>query len=39
MTIQLDRIRSMPAFSPYFPMPPARYRNTRSQIVRDFLRD
>lgn len=39
MTIPLDHTRSMPAFSPYFPVPPARYRNTRSQIVRDFLRD
>lgn len=34
MTIPLDRIHSMPAFSPYFPMPPACYRNTKSQIVR-----
>ena len=33
MTVPLDSIRSMPAFSPYFPMPPARYRNMRSQTV------
>lgn len=33
MTIPLDQIKSMPTFSPYFPMPPARYRNTKSQIV------
>jgi len=33
MTIPLDQIRSMPAFSPYFPMPPARYRNARIQSV------
>ena len=33
MTVPLDSIKSMPAFSPYFPMPPARYRNTRSQTV------
>lgn len=33
MTIPLDRIKSMPAFSPYFPMPPARYRNAKTQMV------
>ena len=33
VTVPLDSIKSMPAFSPYFPMPPARYRNTRSQTV------
>ena len=33
MTVPLDSIKSMPAFSPYFPMPPARYRNMRSQTV------
>ena len=33
MTIPLDRIKSMPAFSSYFPMPPARYRNAQFQFV------
>ena len=33
MTIPLDQITSMPAFSYYYPMPPARYRNARFQFV------
>ena len=33
MTIPLDQITSMPAFSSYYPMPPARYRNARFQYV------
>lgn len=33
MTIPLDQIVNMPAFSPYYPMPPARYRNARFQFV------
>ena len=33
MTIPLEKIANMPAFSPYYPMPPARYRNVRSQYV------
>ena len=33
MTIPLDKIANMPAFSPYYPMPPARYRNVRFQYV------
>ena len=33
MTIPLDQITSMPAYSPYFPPPPARYRNVRFQYV------
>ena len=33
MTIPLDQITSMPAFSYYYPMPPARYRNVRFQYV------
>lgn len=33
MTIPLDQIANMPAFSPYYPMPPARYRNARFQFV------
>ncbi|MBK36820.1 MAG: hypothetical protein CME26_14995 [Gemmatimonadetes bacterium] len=33
MTIPLDQIANMPAFSPYYPMPPARYRNARFQYV------
>lgn len=33
MTIPLDSIRSMPAFCSYYPMPPARYRDTRFQFV------
>ena len=30
----MDRIAGMPPFSPYYPAPPARYRNLRTQIVR-----
>ena len=33
MTIPLKQIANMPAFSPYYPMPPARYRNVRFQHV------
>ena len=33
MTIPMDKIEAIPAFSPYFPRPPARYRNHRSQRV------
>jgi acetoacetate decarboxylase len=33
MAIPMDRILSMPAFSAYYPMPPARYRNVRFQYV------
>ena len=33
MTIPLEEIVGMPAFSPYYPMPPARYRNVRLQYV------
>ena len=33
MTIPIDQIAGMPAFSPYYPMPPARYRNVRFQFV------
>jgi acetoacetate decarboxylase len=33
MSISLAAIRSMPAFSPYYPQPPARYRNVRFQWV------
>ena len=33
MTISLDQIANMPAFSPYYPMPPARYRNVQFQFV------
>ena len=33
MTIPLDQIDNMPAFSPYYPMPPARYRNVRFHHV------
>ena len=33
MAIPLDQITSMPAFSPYFPAPPARYRNVKFQHV------
>ena len=33
MAIPLDTIANMPAFSPYYPMPPARYRNVRFQYV------
>lgn len=34
MTIPLDQISSMPAFSPYYPAPPARYRGARTHTVR-----
>jgi len=33
MTIPLEQIANMPAFSPYYPMPPAGYRNVRFQYV------
>lgn len=33
MTIPLDQIVSMPAFSTYYPMPPARYRNVKFHHV------
>jgi acetoacetate decarboxylase len=33
MTIPLDRIANMPAYSPYYPMPPARYRNVQFHYV------
>ena len=33
MPIPLDWIANMPAFSPYYPMPPARYRGVRSHFV------
>ena len=33
MTIPIDQITNMPAFSPYYPAPPARYRNARFQFV------
>ena len=33
MSIPMDEIVSMPAFSPYYPMPPARYRGVRSHYV------
>ena len=33
MTIKMDRIANMPAFSPYYPMPPVRYRNVQFQFV------
>ena len=33
MTIPLEKIDNMPAFSPYYPMPPARYRNAKFQYV------
>ena len=33
MTIPLEHIANMPAFSPYYPMPPARYRNVCFQYV------
>ena len=33
MSIPLKKIANMPAFSPYYPMPPARYRNVRFQYV------
>jgi hypothetical protein len=33
MTIPMDQIANMPAFSPYYPMPPARYRQAQFQYV------
>jgi acetoacetate decarboxylase len=33
MAIPLESITGMPAFSSYYPMPPARYRNVRFQFV------
>ena len=33
MAIAMDNIANMPAFSPYYPMPPARYRNVKLQFV------
>ncbi|MBI4530075.1 MAG: acetoacetate decarboxylase family protein [Candidatus Latescibacteria bacterium] len=33
MAIPLDTIANMPAYSPYYPMPPARYQNVRFQFV------
>jgi acetoacetate decarboxylase len=33
MSIVLDDIANMPAFSPYYPMPPARYRDARFHYV------
>ena len=33
MAIAMKSIANMPAFSPYYPMPPARYRNVRFQYV------
>ena len=33
MTIPLDQIANMPAFAPYYPMPPARYRNVQFHFV------
>lgn len=33
MSIPMDQITGMPAFSPYYPAPPARYRNARFQFV------
>lgn len=33
MSIPIDAIRDMPAHSPYYPPPPARYRNVRFQWV------
>ena len=33
MSIPLKSILGMPAFSSYYPMPPARYRNVRCQTV------
>ncbi len=34
MSIPMNQIAGMPAFSPYFPVPPARYRNVRFQWVK-----
>jgi acetoacetate decarboxylase len=33
MSIPMDRIPGMPAFSPYYPVPPAQYRNVQFQFV------
>ena len=33
MTIPMDRIANMPAYSPYYPMPPSTYRNVCFQFV------
>jgi len=33
MAIPMDEIVGMPAFSPYYPAPPARYRNVQFQFV------
>lgn len=33
MGIAMDDIANMPAFSPYYPMPPARYRGVKFQFV------
>ena len=33
MSIPMDQIANMPAFSPYYPMPPARYRNVKFHFV------
>ncbi len=33
MTIPMDKIGTIPVFSPYYPRPPARYRNNKSQFV------
>ena len=33
MTISLDQVEGMPAFSSYYPKPPARYRNVQFQFV------
>ena len=33
MVIPVDQIANMPAFSPYYPMPPAVYRDVRFQFV------
>ncbi len=33
MTIPMDRIANMPAYSPYYPMPPSAYRNVCFQFV------
>ncbi len=33
MSIPLDKIVNMPAYSPYYPMPPARYRNAQFQYI------
>lgn len=33
MTIPLEKIAGMPAFSPYYPLPPTRYRNLRAHYI------